>query len=238
MLYRVNNEMSELPAVIDPLPLVLGKDKKIKGALVDGDGVLFRMRERHPHEELAPVIGAGFNDYVSEVFGPMYNNILRGNNTVAEHIEYFRQAYGQSDPRVLIAESINTDLKDEEINQPLLEVIREFRQQGLAISIATVQDPDRLAQIKQKVGHEFDRIYATCEMQLLKVEDEDKDDSGRLIDAPPGRYFSHIMGSLAFSPNQIAYFDDRADNVEIARRKGYQAHIYESPEQVAAVLGQ
>lgn len=205
---------------------------KPKAAFFDGDGVVLKMPKVHFHEAYARRHGIDPGHF-DQFFGPGYNEILRGSGDLASRLEFFKQIYGQHDPNKLVAEWINIEGL---VNKSLLQVIRQKRSGGLAAYMATVQEKLRFSSIKQTLAGEFDGFFATCELGFLKVEDEDKDPSGLILPNPPARYFSRLLGGLALAPEEVAYIDDRIDNVEIAKRKGINAHIYESPQQVERIL--
>jgi beta-phosphoglucomutase-like phosphatase (HAD superfamily) len=212
-------------------------NKKLKAALFDGDGVIVKMPDVHAHEVAAKFHGVDLSEINDELFGHGYNQVLRGKMTFKDHFDYLRELWGDHDPKTLVAESLNISIKPEEINYPLLNAIRPYRRQGMMMGMATVQGPERFFQMRQLLAASFDRFFATCEMGRLKVEDSDKDQqTQQLLAEPPADYFSDILSRLGLQPEEVAFFDDRPDNIDIARHKGISAHIYESPEQVAAVL--
>jgi putative hydrolase of the HAD superfamily len=207
---------------------------RIKVAFFDGDGVVIDMPEEHFHERYARENGVDLNLF-PEFFGPGYKKILRGNGNLEDHIRAYENIWGKHDPKELVAEWINYN---SQINEPLVEVIQRKRQEGVSAYLATAQESERLRHMKEiLLPNAFDGIYATCELGFLKVEDEDKHpETYIMLEDPPAKYYSRLLGGLAVSPDQIAYFDDREDNIEIACKKGIEAHIYESPEQVEAIL--
>jgi FMN phosphatase YigB (HAD superfamily) len=221
-------------------------NKRIRAAFFDGDGVILKMPKQHFHEVYAQREGLP-PDSFQEFYGPSYNDILRGRGDIKSHIEAHKHIWGDHDPNELVAEWLKYD---SQLNQPLLKVIRERRKRDLVASrrdanfpvvglyLATVQEPIRFNHIKNNlVPGLFDNYYATCELGFLKVEEEDKHPRTQtILEAPKARYFSKILGGLAVAPEQTAFFDDRPDNVEIARRKGINAYIYESPQQVERIL--
>jgi len=234
--------MSELITAA-PQPL---REKKIKAAFFDGDGVVLNLPTEHFHEAFARRHGLDPQAF-GEFFGPSYNDILRGKGNIKEQVIRYRHLWGEHDPNELVAEWLEYN---SQINQPLVDVLRQRRQTDLAarkadprnplvgLYLTTVQEPIRFQHIKTNLVPDlFDNFYATCELGFLKVEDEDKHPETQiLLEDPPARYFTMILGGLALAPYEVAFFDDRTDNIEIARRKGINAHIYESPEQVERIL--
>jgi FMN phosphatase YigB (HAD superfamily) len=209
-------------------------DKKIKAAFFDGDGVILEMPDRHWHEKHVEEQGLDLAKFNQEFYSPTYNDILRGKGNLKAHIETLNHLIGNRELNEMIEEMVHY-----RVNEPLLEVVKRARSAGTAVYLATVQESLRLARLKQTLANQFDGIYATCELGFLKVEDEDKHpETQQILDDPPARYFSLLLGGLALAPEQIAFFDDRADNIEIARRKGIQAYLYESPKQVAEILSE
>lgn len=207
---------------------------------------MLKIPDKHFHVAFAEENGLD-PEIFNEFYGPSYNDILRGRGDLKSQIETYRELWGEHDPEDLVAEWLKYD---SHVNHDLVDVLRGRRAQDITtrkldanfpivgLYMATVQEPRRFNHIKNELlPGVFDNYYATCELGFLKVEDEDKHpETQLLLEAPKARYFSMILGGIALEPENIAYFDDREDNVEIARRKGIQAHIYESPEQVERIL--
>lgn len=55
---------------------------------------------------------------------------------------------------------------------------------------------------------------------------------------PDPAVFAFVTRDLGCAPGEIAFFDDAAENVEAARRAGFQAHLVPRPEGLRAQLGQ
>lgn len=207
---------------------------------------MLKMPDKHFHTLFAERNGLP-EDHFQEFYGPSYNDILRGRGDLKSQIEAYRELWGEHEPDELVAEWLEYD---SQVNHELVDVLRRRRMQDVAsrkdnagfpivgLYMATVQETRRFSHIKNRLlPGVFDNYYATCELGFLKVEEEDKHPETKLLlENPKARYFSMILGGIALAPENIAYFDDREDNVEIARRKGINAYIYESPRQVERIL--
>lgn len=99
-------------------------------------------------------------------------------------------------------------------NEPLLAYARELRQQGKACYIATLQEQYRTAYIweQMRFGLDFDGIFSSVHIGYEKTHPE---------------FFRHILKKLdGVRPDEILFWDDRADNVATAREVGLRAEVY------------
>ncbi len=70
--------------------------------------------------------------------------------------------------------------------------------------------------------HALDRHYASHLIGAAKPDPE---------------VFAFVAGDLGCAPAEIAFFDDARENVEAARRAGFQAHLVSRPQGLRAQLG-
>lgn len=67
----------------------------------------------------------------------------------------------------------------------------------------------------------FDRCYVSHEIGLHK---------------PDLRLFQHVTDDLGVRPEEVVYFDDRADIIDAANAFGFVAHQATSPAEIRAIL--
>lgn len=102
-------------------------------------------------------------------------------------------------------------------------ILRELRAQGtpvFALSNFGV-DSYTLAQTIYPVLSEFDREYISGRLQCIK---------------PDPRIYEILEQDSGLSGPDLCFFDDRQDNIEAARARGWQAHLFENPEKLRADL--
>jgi len=68
---------------------------------------------------------------------------------------------------------------------------------------------------------DFDRHYVSGHMKVIK---------------PDPRIFELVETDCGLPPKALLFTDDRADNIAIADRRGWQTHLFESPQGWAATL--
>ncbi|PSL00648.1 putative hydrolase of the HAD superfamily [Murinocardiopsis flavida] len=67
----------------------------------------------------------------------------------------------------------------------------------------------------------FEALFFSCELGLCK---------------PDPAIYEQVLGALGSTPEQIAFIDDREDNILAAKRLGIDAHHYEDPTGLEAFL--
>ncbi len=71
--------------------------------------------------------------------------------------------------------------------------------------------------------HEFDRRYISGHMGVTK---------------PNPAFYAHIEADCGIAPERLLFADDRAENVAAAEARGWQGHVFTSPQAWAARLVQ
>lgn len=95
----------------------------------------------------------------------------------------------------------------------LIEEIQKFRASWTKCYIATNQEKYRLEYLRKEMKFDtfFDGIFCSAEMGRKKPEKE---------------YYQFILDSLSIGPDEIIYFDDSLENIEVARSIGINSVLY------------
>ena len=95
----------------------------------------------------------------------------------------------------------------------LISKIQELRKEGINCYVATNQEKYRLEFLRNemKFSEYFDGIFCSAEIGLKKPQKE---------------YFDYILKSLEISPDKVVYFDDSAENIDVASGLWIQARLY------------
>lgn len=107
-------------------------------------------------------------------------------------------------------------------NEPLLEIVAQLRADGAKVYLATQQEKYRKAYLAEVFEGKVDGMFCSCDIGYNKHEDH---------------FWSAVLRQIekmdaSVRPADIAYFDDRQSLVDLARKHGVSAFVYESPEKV------
>lgn len=110
-------------------------------------------------------------------------------------------------------------------NPEVLALAREIKTEGRKIAILSNMTFDLLAILRAKFDWlgEFDVRVWSCEHGCAKPDDS---------------IYRGCLDALGCDPQRALFFDDRARNIEAARRLGIDAHLFESAAQVRAIVEQ
>ena len=100
------------------------------------------------------------------------------------------------------------------INEPLLHIIQQLRQQGIRCYLATNQEHYRTAYILNEMGfaQKFEGIFSSAHVGQVKSQPA---------------FFEHVLRKLnGIAAHEILFWDDSAPNIVTARQSGLQAEIY------------
>jgi putative hydrolase of the HAD superfamily len=104
------------------------------------------------------------------------------------------------------------------VNQPLLDIVKGYREAGIRCYLATNQERYRTEYFTEAMGlaEDFDGIFSSASV-------------GHLKDAP--EFFDHVKQQLApVRPEEMLLWDDGPANIESALKAGLQAELYEGLE--------
>lgn len=100
-----------------------------------------------------------------------------------------------------------------EVDEELVEYIKDLRKKGIKCYLATNQEKYRIAYMLKNMGFDkiFDKVYTSTHLGHRK---------------PDLKFFSKMMSDLNFEKNEVIFWDDTVENVEAAREFGIKAEIY------------
>ncbi|HEY9218153.1 MAG TPA: HAD-IA family hydrolase [Phenylobacterium sp.] len=107
------------------------------------------------------------------------------------------------------------------VDEAMLGWVDDLRVAGLICCLASNQEDIRAEFLESEMGfnRRFERLFFSCRMGVGK---------------PDPAYFEMAVAELPFAPAEIAFFDDKAANVEAAARVGLVARLFETREGFAA----
>lgn len=98
-----------------------------------------------------------------------------------------------------------------------VRLLRALRTRGMpvfALSNFGVQTFDHAATVYPFLT-EFDRHYVSGRMRMVKPDDE---------------IYARVEQDCGLAPAALLFADDRADNIAVARRRGWQTHLFNGPQ--------
>jgi putative hydrolase of the HAD superfamily len=108
-------------------------------------------------------------------------------------------------------------------NESLLEEIGALRARGLRAHLATVQEHERARYIWETRGlnARFDAIHYAADLGVAK---------------PDPAFFAAIEARTGLPAETLAFIDDKAANVEAARRRGWLARVWTGRVRLAELM--
>lgn len=188
----------------------------MKAVLLDVDGLLILPRAMYFSQKYALEKGKEFPTLIT-FFKTQFMECVFGRADLKEEIAPYLAEWewkGTVD-EFLEAWFVSESTTDAGV----LAAVGELRALGIRCYIATRQEKYRYAYLLNDVGlrAHVDGAFCTSEIGY------DKSDP---------RYFTHILEQLDLPAGDVAFFDDRQENVEAARSLGMHAYLFENAEQL------
>lgn len=114
-----------------------------------------------------------------------------------------------------------------ELASPVIDhsvrLLRALRSKGVPVFTLTNFGPASFAYAETQFDFltEFDRRYISGHMGVIK---------------PNPRIYEMVEEDCGLAPEALLFADDRVDNVDMARSRGWQVHLFEGPQGWADVL--
>jgi len=196
----------------------------IKAVMVDVDGVIVA----HPDPkgwstDLERDLGLSAARLQEAFFKPHFGDVIHGRADLHERL---RPVLAEIAPH-LSAEVLTSYWfeHDAHLNHDLLAQLAEVRQGGVQLHLATVQEHRRANYLWRTLGLSqlFDAIHYAAELGWAK---------------PAAEFFAAVEGRTGFEPENVFFIDDRAENVEAARARGWHAATWTGERRLADLLSE
>jgi putative hydrolase of the HAD superfamily len=184
----------------------------IKVLMVDVDGVIVV----HPHPlgwsaHLERDLGLARNTLQAAFFEPHFNEVVHGRAPLRERLEPVLREIA---PHLTCDQLIEYWFAhDSSLNLDLLQQLGEARRRGLKLHLATVQEHERADFLWRKLGlsEQFDAIHYAADLGWAK---------------PAQEFFAAVERRSGFAAEEIFFLDDKIENVEAARKRGWRAVLW------------
>lgn len=115
--------------------------------------------------------------------------------------------WGRADRLDLVLESWSEIEPDDSV----LEIVDQLRTNGIRCYLATNQQNIRATYMRSLYDAHFDEQFYSCDIGVAK---------------PDPAYFAAVLERLESPADQVVFIDDRAGNVDAARRVGIDGRLY------------
>lgn len=183
----------------------------VKALMVDVDGVLVDGRPedgRHWHTSIEADLGFTSDALHEHFFAPCWENIVLGRAGLMEHLA---AALRKIAPHVSPAELVSYWFeRDSRLVSPLLAELSLVRSAGTRVYLATNQEHLRAAWLMENLGlaEHVDGIFYSARLGARKPEME---------------FFARVQAAVGLRGEEMLLVDDSRQNVEAARKAGWQA---------------
>ena len=179
--------------------------------MVDVDGVLVDGRPddgRPWHTSVEEDFGFSSDTLHKEFFTPYWENIVLGR---AGMMEPLSAVLAKIAPQVSAAEFVSYWFeRDSRLVTPLLEELSSVRSAGVRVYLATNQEHLRATYLMEKLGlaDHVDGMFYSAQLGAKK---------------PDAEFFERIQTAVGLGGKEILLIDDSRENIEAARKAGWQA---------------
>jgi len=179
--------------------------------MLDVDGVVVRDPEARPWTaDLQAELGIDPAELASEFFDVYFDEVLLGRADLIERLDHVLPTLGAVSSGELVAYWFT---RDSTLDAQLLADLDAARSQGLQLHLATLQEHRRASFLWEQLGlcEHFDAMHYSAALGATKSDPA---------------FYSTVEGRTGLAPGTHCLIDDRIENVEAARRAGWQAFLW------------
>lgn len=196
----------------------------LKAIMVDVDGVIFV----HPNPDgwsanLEADLGLSPARLSERFFAPHWNEIITGRADLHERLG---KVLGEIAPHLTSQTLVDYWFaNDGHMDCVLLDDLAAIRAGGVALHLATVQEHERARYLWDalELSDRFDAMHYAADLGVAKPHDA---------------FFAAIEARTGFAPQEMFFIDDKTENIEAARRRGWRAAIWSGDRRLAEVLAE
>lgn len=194
----------------------------IKALMVDVDGVVvIHPDPRGWSANLERDLGLSPSRLQEAFFRPHFGDIVRGRAGLEDRLA---PVLAEIAPHLGVEDLIGYWFgHDAHLDHDLLDQLADLRKQGLELHLATVQEHRRAAYLWTELGlrDRFDAVHYAADLGWAK---------------PADGFYAAIEARTGYVGADLFFIDDRADNVEAARARGWLGAVWTGEERLADVM--
>ncbi len=156
-----------------------------------------------------------------EFFAGIFQECLVGRADLKESIAPYLPSFGW---RGTVDEFLDWWFKTESgVDQTLVSYVRQLRQSGVKVVLATNQEKYRTQYMLEQMGFDgkFDKIYSSALVGLKK---------------PAVEFYAYMVEDMGTSKDEVLFWDDDQGNIDGALEYGIKAHFYEDYDSFLRVM--
>ena len=182
----------------------------ITTVIFDLGGVLLRTEDREPRSRLAQRLGMTYEELESRVYGS--REAMRGEISAEDHKKAVLNKLG-------LTEDAMKEFGDEfwggdRMDSKLVEFLRGLRGEYTTALLSNAWDDLRSLLVELwQIADAFEHIYISAEMGLAK---------------PDPKIYQAVVSDLQKDPSEIVFVDDFIENIQAARKVGWNAIHFRS----------
>jgi putative hydrolase of the HAD superfamily len=189
--------------------------------MLDVDGVVVRHPEARPWTaDLQAELGIDPTLLASEFFDVYFDEVLLGRADLMKRLDRVLPTLGAVSSVELVAYWFT---RDSTLDAQLLADLGAARPQGLQLHLATLQEHRRARFLWEQLGlcKHFDAMHYSAALGATKADPA---------------FYSTVERRTGLVPEAHCLIDDRGENVEAARRAGWQAFLWTPSSRLRDVL--
>jgi putative hydrolase of the HAD superfamily len=109
------------------------------------------------------------------------------------------------------------------LDHDLLDQLADVRGRGIALHLATVQEHRRADYLWRTLGlrDRFDAMHYAADLGWAK---------------PAQEFFAAVEARTGFEPTELFFIDDKPDNIEAARSRGWRGTVWTGRRRLADLM--
>lgn len=183
--------------------------------LLDLDGIVIRPRHKYFSEKYAEEHGVSL-EAITPFFKGEYKDAARGKISIRSVLPTYLSKWGwEGDIDSFLAYWFEGERT---IDVNVLEYVKGVREKGTKVYLVSDNEEERANYVMRKLGldKEFDGAFFSYQLGCVKSEPE---------------FFQKIADKLKINSGDVDYWDDDPKNTDVAKKAGFNAHVYTSFEE-------